>query len=260
MGWCRLPRGRTAAASIRIPSAWCGVYGFKASFGRIPYVSRPNAFSGDVPYLFEGTITRTVEDAAIGISALTGYHPGDPLSPEPVSISPPALGRSIQGMRIAYSPNLDVFPVDPEVARVVAGAVRVFEQAGAEVEEVKVGITRSQRELSDLWCRLIIGGNLTTLEYFKRLGIDLQRDHRDDLPPEYWHWVDIGYQMSLLDYLKDQEMRTEIYDAIQGVLDAHDLLVTPTLACTAVANATDGNTRGPTQIQGEDVDPLMAGA
>ena len=52
-------------------------------------------------------------------------------------------------------------------------------------------------------------------------------------------------------------MRTEIYDAIQGVLDAHDLLVTPTLACTAVANATDGNTTGPTQIQGEDVDPLI---
>ena len=256
-GLVPIAEGTDGGGSIRIPSSWCGVYGFKASFGRIPFVARPNAFGGDVPFLFEGTITRTVEDAAIGISALTGYHPGDPLSPEHSVDFTTALGRSVKGMRIAYSPNLDVFPVEPEVARVVADAVRSFEQAGANVEEVRLGITRSQRELSDLWCRLIMASNLTALENFKRLGIDLQRDHRDDLPPEYWHWVDIGYKMSLLDYLKDQEMRTEIYDAIQGVLNTHDLLVTPTLACTAVDNTTDGNTKGPTQIQGDQVDPLI---
>ena len=51
-------------------------------------------------------------------------------------------------MRIAYSPNLDVHPVDPRVAATVAAAVRRFEEAGAHVEEVRLGIEHDQRELS----------------------------------------------------------------------------------------------------------------
>jgi amidase/aspartyl-tRNA(Asn)/glutamyl-tRNA(Gln) amidotransferase subunit A len=52
-------------------------------------------------------------------------------------------------------------------------------------------------------------------------------------------------------------MRTEIYDAIEGALTDHDLLVTPTLACLPVENAADGNTKGPTSIGGVEVDPLI---
>src|SRR6266566_5851258 len=257
-GLVPIAEGTDGGGSIRIPAAWCGVYGFKASFGRVPFVARPNAFGGDVPYLFEVTLTRTVQDAALGLTALAGYHPGDPLSLDQTVDFTALLSQSnIRGMRIAYSPNFDVFPVEPEVARVVDEAVKLFEQAGAHVDELRVGINRAPQELSDLWCRQIIASSLTTLEFFKRSGIDLLRDHRDDLPPEYLRWVDMGYGMSLLDFLKDQEIRTEIYDAIQGVLNTHDFLVTPTLACTAVDNANDGNTKGPTHIQGEEVDPLI---
>ena len=256
-GLVPIAEGTDGGGSIRIPAAWCGVFGFKASFGRVPFVARPNAFGGDTPFLFEGTLSRTVEDAALGLTALTGYHSADLFCLDESIDFTAALGRSVKGLRIAYSPNLDVFPVDPDVASVVAGAVRAFESAGAHVEEVRVGITRPQRELSDLWCRQIIGSSLTTFELFKRMGFDLLRDHRDDFPQEYLQWVDAGYQMTLLDYLRDQEVRTEIYDAIQGVLNTFDLLVTPTLACTAVDNTDDGNTRGPTHIQGEAVDPLI---
>src|SRR5262249_39098089 len=146
---------------------------------------------------------------------------------------------------------------DSRVAEVVAKAVRAFEEAGAHVEEVKVGIKRSQGELSDLWCRLIMPINLQSVELLKAGGIDLLKDHRDDLPPEYLHWMEIGARMSALDFYRDQAMRSEVYDAIQGVLADHDLLVTPTLACLPVDNGTDGNTVGPTRINGEKVDPLI---
>src|SRR5439155_4154138 len=109
-GLVPIAEGTDGGGSIRIPASWCGVYGFKASFGRVPYVSRPNAFSGDIPFLFEGTLTRTVEDAALGLTALAGYHPGDPLSLDERVDFMSALGRPVKGMRIAYSPNLDVFP------------------------------------------------------------------------------------------------------------------------------------------------------
>jgi amidase/aspartyl-tRNA(Asn)/glutamyl-tRNA(Gln) amidotransferase subunit A len=99
--------------------------------------------------------------------------------------------------------------------------------------------------------------NVQTFEIFKQNGLDLLRDHRDDFPPEYLRWVEEGYRMSALDFFRDQEVRTEVYDAIQGVLNCHDLLITPTLACTAVENAKDGNTMGPAEVEGEAVDRLI---
>ena len=132
-----------------------------------------------------------------------------------------------------------------------------FVDAGATVEETRVGIKRSQRELSDLWNRLIMPLNISGLEGLKAAGIDLMKDHPDDLPPEYRHWIEIGYGMSVMDVWNDQIARTEVYDAIESVLQQYDLLVTPTLACLPVKNASDGNTLGPTRINGEDVDPLI---
>lgn len=83
------------------------------------------------------------------------------------------------------------------------------------------------------------------------------KDHRDDFAPQYLRWIDVGYRMSALDFFQDQEIRSEIYDAIQGVLNRYDLLITPTLACLPVDNAGDGNTMGPTTINREEVDPLI---
>jgi amidase len=203
-GLLPLAEGTDGSGSIRIPAAWCGVYGYKASFGRVPYVLRPNAFGGITPFLFEGPITRTVEDAALALDALAGYDSRDPFSLDSDERFTPAVRRPIDGWRIAYSPDFDVFPVDKQVVEVVGGAVQAFEQAGAHVEEVRLGINRDQRELSDLWCRLIMPINVETFENFKRNGVDLLADHREDFPPEYLRWVEEGYRLSALDLSRDQ--------------------------------------------------------
>jgi amidase/aspartyl-tRNA(Asn)/glutamyl-tRNA(Gln) amidotransferase subunit A len=256
-GLLAVAEGTDGGGSVRIPASWCGVYGYKQSFGRVPYIARPNAFTGLHPFLFEGAITRTVEDAALVIDAISGYDPRDPFALDERTDLPAAVRRSISGWRIAYSPDFDVFPVEPEVAGVVADAVRAFEDAGAHVEQVRLGIEHDQRELSDLWCRLIIPINIAAFENFKREGLDLLADHREDFPPEYLRWIDEGYELRVPQLMRDEEMRSEIYDAIQGVLADHDLLVTPTLACLAVENADDGNTKGPSGIGGVEVDPLI---
>jgi amidase/aspartyl-tRNA(Asn)/glutamyl-tRNA(Gln) amidotransferase subunit A len=256
-GLLPLAEGTDGGGSIRIPASWCGVYGYKASFGRVPFFGGPNAFVGTAPFLFEGPITRTVEDAALALTALAGYHPRDPYSLDESVDFGVATRRGIEGWKIAYSPNLDVFPVDRRVAEVVAGAVRAFEEAGAHVEEVEVGIARPQQELSDLWCRLITPGSLHAFEMFKAGGIDLLADHRDDLPPQLLEWLERGRRYSTLDLARDQALRTEIYHAIQGVLNRYDLLVTPTLACLPVENRSDGDTVGPSAVEGEAVDPLI---
>jgi amidase len=256
-GMLPLAEGTDGGGSIRIPASWCGAYGYKQSFGRVPFVARPNAFAADAPFLFEGPITRTVEDAALALSALAGYDPRDPYSLDERVDFTAATRRSIQGWKIAYSPDFDVFPMDRRVTDVVGRAVKAFADAGAQVEEVKIGIKRPQKELSDLWCRLIMPLNVQTFEIIKKAGLDLLKDHRDDFPPQYLRWIDVGYRMSALDFFNDQVIRSEIYDAIQGLLDRYELLITPTLACLPVDNADDGNTMGPTAINGEEVDPLI---
>src|SRR5918999_5986322 len=122
-GMLPVAEGTDGGGSIRIPASWCGVYGYKQSFGRVPYVSRPNAFGGTDPFLFEGPLTRTVEDAALVLTAIAGYDQRDPLAIEDHADFTDAVRRSIEGMRIAYTPDYDVFPIDRRVAGVVADAV-----------------------------------------------------------------------------------------------------------------------------------------
>jgi amidase len=249
--------GTDAGGSIRIPSAWCNVVGFKPSAGRVPVVMRPNAFAGVTPFVAEGPISRTVEDAALALTALAGYDPRDPFAIETDEDFLAAARRSIRGFRIAYSPDLDVFPVDPAVARTVEEAVRCFADAGAVVEEVRLGLKHSQRELSDAWTRLMTPLNVSALEGMKAFGIDLMGAHREDFPPDYLQRIDAYGNLSAMDVVADQEIRTEVYDAIQGVLGTHEILVSPTLATMPVDNALDGDTKGPALVNGEAVDPLI---
>src|SRR3954449_7889866 len=228
-GLLTFAEGTDGGGSIRIPASWCGIYGLKQSFGRVPFISRPNAFGGTDPFLFEGPLTRTVEDAALVLTAVAGYDPRDPLSLNDSADFTSAVRRPIKGMRIAYTRDYDVFPIDRRVAAVVEDAVRAFEDAGAHVEEVELGIRRDQRELSDLWCRLIMPINVAGIEGLKAGGIDLLRDHPDDLPTEYREWLERGYRLTALDIANDQVMRTEVFDAFQGVFADYDLIVGPTL-------------------------------
>ena len=256
-GLLTFAEGTDGGGSIRIPAAWCGIYGHKPSFGRVPYISRPNAFGGIDPFLFEGPLTRTVEDAALVLGAIAGYDPRDPLALDEDADFTGAVRRSIAGMRIAYTPDYDVFPIDRRIASVVATAVSAFEDAGAHVEEVKLGITRDQRELSDLWCRLIMPINLAAIEQLKAAGIDLLGDHPGDLPPRYRSWLERGYSLTALDIANDQAVRTEIYDAIQRVFADHDLIVGPTLSALPVDNRDEGDTVGPSEVEGVAVDELI---
>jgi len=249
--------GTDAGGSIRIPSAWCNVVDFKASFGRVPLVMRPDAFAAVTPFVHEGPIARTVADAALVMNAISGYDARDPFAIETNEDFVAATRRSIKGWKIAYSPNLDVFPIDPAIRKTLDEAVRAFAEAGAEVEEVRLGLKRDQRELSDTWTRLMAPLNVGALEGMKAFGIDLMGKHRDDFPPAYLERVDAGRTLSAVDLARDQAIRSEVYDAIQGVLATHQILVSPTLAAMPVDNAANGDTQGPTHVDGVEVDPLI---
>jgi amidase len=256
-GLVSMAGGSDGGGSIRIPAAWCGVYGFKPSFGRVPLRIEPNLFGGTHPFLFEGPITRSVADAALVLNVLAGIGPGDPYSFPTNENFVAAATESVKGLRIAYCPNFDVYPVEREVAAVVQDAVAALAGAGAIVEEVMVGIGLAQRELSDLWCRLIVPNSVLGLELLKEKGYDVLTDAPDDLPPEFRHWLERMRLRTAVEHMRDQIIRSQIFTSMERTFERYDLLITPTLACLPVPNACDGNTVGPTQVDGEGVDPLI---
>lgn len=256
-GLVPIAEGTDAGGSIRIPAAWCGVVGYQPSAGRVPSFLRPNAFSGVSPFIYEGPITRTVADAALAMGILAGPHPGDPFCAPDIPDFESVLDRGVKDWKIAYSPDLGVYPVHPEVATVVEEAVRAFEEAGARVEEVDIEIDLDQRELSDVWCRLILPLSLDGFSNLAKEGLDILGEHRDDLPPEFLRWADHVASMTAMEYFDDNSKRTVVWDALQAVMADHDLLVSPTVACMPVENLDNGETRGPTEIEGVEVDPLI---
>jgi amidase/aspartyl-tRNA(Asn)/glutamyl-tRNA(Gln) amidotransferase subunit A len=249
--------GTDGGGSIRIPAAWTNLYGFKGTMGRLARLSRPSVFSATTLFTFEGALSRGVEDTALVMEAMSGHDPRDPMSLADHVDWQGALNGSVQGWKVAYSPDFGVFPVDARVKALCREAAQAFEAAGAHVEEVKVPLDASVEALGDLWCRLQIPGSIVQIERLRQRGIDLMGEHRADLPPELVYWAEYVLGQNVNDVAADNELRTRVYDAVQSVFETHDLLLTPTLACPPVDNATDGNTMGPGQIDGVPLNRLI---
>ena len=81
-GLVLISEGGDAGGSIRIPAAFCNLYGFKAGIGTIPSNVRPDAYSCSHPYCFNGGLTKSVEDTAVLLNYMSYYDPYDPNSRE----------------------------------------------------------------------------------------------------------------------------------------------------------------------------------
>ncbi|MGH8181116.1 MAG: amidase family protein, partial [Steroidobacteraceae bacterium] len=133
LGLGALHLGTDGGGSIRIPSAFTGVFGLKPTYGRVP-VYPPSNF-GTLSHV--GPMTRTAEDAAYMLRALAQRDTRDYRALRVENVDYVAqLREPIAGLRIAYSPTLGFAQVEPEIASIVSRAVRVFEDLGARVEEV----------------------------------------------------------------------------------------------------------------------------
>lgn len=250
-------QGTDGGGSIRIPSSWCGVFGFQASFGRIPQVVRPNAFGAVSPFLYSGPITRTVDDAALVLAAVVGYDARDPYSLPDTNSDVLLASKPIKDLRIGYSPDLGVFPVDPLVRQCVDECVADIRASGIEVRDLTLKFDYSQEQLSDAWIKLILPFAISGMHSFRRAGLDLLVDYPSDLPPELLQLIETGEQMKVTETFSLHEIRSHVFDVIQKTFEDIDLLISPTMACLAVDNAEDGNTLGPSIINGASVDNLI---
>ncbi|KAA9166747.1 amidase [Amycolatopsis acidicola] len=147
-GYGPLHVGTDIGGSIRLPAGWCGLVGFKPSFGRVPV---------DPPYIgrVAGPLTRTVADAALLMGVLAQPDPRDHMSLPPSEIPWSELDCELAGLRVGLQLDAGVgLPVEPEIAAAVAEAARVFESAGAIVEPVEPFLTREMLDGLDTFWRV----------------------------------------------------------------------------------------------------------
>ncbi len=131
-GICPLAVGTDAGGSIRIPAAFCGIFGLKPTFGRVA-VYPPSAF-GDVAHV--GPMARTVDDAALMLDAIKGPDSRDwhSLPDDGIAYRDRVDKGPLKGKRIALSPTLGFAEPEPAVRVAVEHAAQVFAELGAVVE------------------------------------------------------------------------------------------------------------------------------
>lgn len=131
-GMTPLATGGDLGGSLRIPASVCGVVGFRTSPGRVPMY--PSSWTSE-SFLVVGPMARTVRDVGLMLSATAGPDDRVPISlDESGAVFETAAEGGVKGLRVAWSPDLGVSRVDPEVARIVEAACRRFEDAGCSVE------------------------------------------------------------------------------------------------------------------------------
>ena len=128
--------GSDTGGSIRQPAALCGVVGVKPTYGRVSRFGLV-AFASSLDQI--GTLTQTVEDAAITLNHLCGHDPLDSTSlKEPVPDFTAALGRDIKGLRIGLPKEYFISGIHPAVLDAANAAIKQLESLGAHIEEISL--------------------------------------------------------------------------------------------------------------------------
>ena len=240
--------GSDGGGSIRIPSAHCGLFGMKASMGRVPLYpgtkdERYPGVSSWESLEHIGPLSRTVADGALMLSVIgSGPDARDRHSlPKPDFDWMGSCLGGIKGLRVAYSADWGYAAVDPEVRRVVGDAVKVFERdLGCIVEEAHPGFDDPYLAF---WGIVALESDLRGLRA-------MVAEHGHHMTP---HIVDFIMRPWTAEELTDAVMvRKAVTNKLWRFMTRYDLLLTPTLAVPPFQL----HVQGPEKIDGNIVPPF----
>ena len=237
-----IAQGSDGGGSIRIPSSFCGVYGLKPSFGRVPT-------SPGFPSLWEGLsvsgpITRTVADAALMLEVMSGYDERDfysiPLK-APRYLSAVRGEPNLKGMKIAWTVDMGYAIVDKQVARTIEAAAKVFEKLGCLVEEAHPDAGDPQAAFSTQVASAVAAQLYDELpEWGKQFD------------PGLALYVERSKDILARDYVKARMKHLEYWAKIRVFFDKYDLLLAPVLAVPPFSVGT----YSPAEINGQKVSAI----
>jgi len=209
--------GTDGGGSIRIPCSFTGLFGIKASFGRVP--AWPLSPFGTVAHV--GPITRSVADAALMLNVLALPDARDwhalPYEPRDWRMD---LEQGVRDLRIAWSPDLGYAKVDPEVLSIVKKSITVFQDLGAKIEEKHPGFENPEGIFRAHW----FSGAAFLLRSIKQKNL---------IDPGLVEVASQGEKITAQELLEAQQKRGALGVHMNLFHRDYDLLVTPTLSVPA---------------------------
>jgi amidase len=212
MAW--LAHGSDMGGSLRNPASFCGIVGMRPSIGRVAHT--PVA-AIDRNLGVQGPMARNVEDLALLLDAMSGEDPADPLSLPLLPKSFLSAARSGSGpKRIAFSPDLGITPVDPEVAAITRKAAARFAEAGAIVEEAHPDL----REAHECF-------HVLRAFDFALSKAALLRSRRNQLKPEVIWNIEEGLKLTVEQLERAEAQRVAMTARTLEFFRSYDLLLAP---------------------------------
>ncbi len=223
-GMAPLALGSDGGGSIRIPAAHCGIYGFKASMGRVP--AYPGCRDDRYPGISSweslehiGPMTRSVDDAALLMSVLAGPDPRDRHSLPAGDVDWLTAPRGdVRGLRVAFSEDWGYLAVDPEVREIAARAADVFAtELGCQVKQADPGWDDPAEAF---WSLVVNDTDLTGMRTMvEQFGTQMSP-----------HLVDLLARPWTAEQLTDaQTARKKLVNRMWRFMTEYDLLLSPTL-------------------------------
>ncbi len=219
-GCVPLAEGTDMGGSVRIPAAFCGLVGLKPSLGRIPMDILPSVFDNISHF---GPLSRTVGDAALFLEVTHGPDDRDIMSLPDRIENFADIDKGLDGLRIAFSPDLGYYAIESDVAELTLSACDKLRSMGAIVEEVDLGWTR---EVSDAW------GTIWQVALAAWAGQHLE-EWRDKMTPYLVSLMDEGFKVNAVTYKRLEEVRTKQWHSLCKVFETYDALICPTITRTA---------------------------
>jgi amidase len=213
-GMMPIADGSDLGGSLRNPASFCNVVGFRPSPGRVPVWPSRVAWC---PLPVEGPMARTVQDAALLLSAIAGLDSRAPLSiSEPGELFRRPLERAFKGVRIAWSRDLGGLPVDPRVTAAIEKQRPVFASLGCAIEEAAPDL-RDADEAFRVWRAWLFD-----LGYSEML-----EKHRAQMKDTVVWNIEEGMKLTGPQIGRAERKRTEIYQRVRQFMEQYEFLVLP---------------------------------
>ena len=213
--------GTDFGGSLRNPPAFNNLFGFRASFGRVPSGPADEVFIRQLGY--PGPIGRTVSDVALLLSVVAGPDPRDPLSIEqdPAVFLEP-LKRDFRDIRIGWLGDFDGYlAMEPGILELCCDALKVLESIGCRVEEAQPDDPPEKRWACFVTLRhWLTAGNLGHFYH--------DPAQREELKPEAQWEVEGALRLSAMDVYRASVDRSAVYQAASRLFKEYDYLVLPT--------------------------------
>lgn len=228
-GACSVAAGQVCAAigtdtggSIRIPASYCGVVGFKPTYG---LVSRHGVFPLSWSLDHVGPLARTVEDTALVLAVIAGADPNDPTSiATPPDLNPNTLDDfSLDGIKIGLIPQHLGDDLRLGVRKAFDEAVEVFKKAGAQIRDVNI----PDIKLCDEALFPLIAPEATFI-HEKWL-----RERPEDYAPMTRKQLEMGLEISAVEYIRWQQFRKKLIEQFREAFKEVDVIINPTVAWVA---------------------------